>query len=108
LIDLIGKIFDEATKKEYLSKLKHLILEKEKKFIKFDIKTSSLTKLSQKYPIPNPFQQLTTKEIQFEVNGLKAQVRDLRHEITNLKATDLELRTKLSNLETQIPSSSHI
>ena len=50
----------------------------------------------------------TTKEIQIEVNELKAQVRNLRHEITNLKATDLELHAKLSIMETQIPSSSHI
>ena len=99
---------DEETKKEYLSKLKDFILEEEKKVIKFDIKTPSLTKLFQKYPIPNPFQQLTIKEVQIEVNELKAQVRDLRHEISNLKATDLELHTKLFILETQIPSSSHI
>ena len=38
LIDLIGKISDEETKKEYLSKLKDLILEEEKKVVKLDIK----------------------------------------------------------------------
>jgi len=55
LIDLIGKNSDEETKKEDLSKLKDLILEEEKKVVKLDIKTSSLTKLFQVYPIPNPF-----------------------------------------------------
>jgi len=45
LLDLKGKIYDDNTKKEYLSKLKDLILEKEKKVIKFDIETPSLTKL---------------------------------------------------------------
>ena len=92
----------------YLSKLKDLILEEEKKVIKLDIETPSLTKLFQKYPIPNPLQQFTTKDIHLEVNELKAQVLDLRYAITNLKATDLELLIKLSILETQIPSSSHI
>jgi len=108
LIDLIGKISDEETKKESLSKLKDFILKEENKFIKFDIETPTLTKLSQTYLTPNPFQQLTTKEIQIKVNELKAQVWDLRHEITKLKATNLELHTKLSILETQIPSFSHI
>ena len=85
-----------------------MILEEEKKVIKFDIETPSLTKLFQKYQVPNPFQQLTTKDIKIEVNVLKAQVRDFGHEVINLKATDLELHTKFSILETQIPSSSHI
>jgi len=49
-----------------------LILEEEKKVIKLDIKTPSLTKLFQKYPIPNSFQQLTTKDIRLEVDELKA------------------------------------
>ena len=85
-----------------------MILEEEKKVIKFDIETPSLKKLFHKYPVPNPFQQFTTKDIQIEINELKAQVQDLRHEIINLKATDLELHTKLSIMETQISSSSHI
>ena len=55
-------------------KLKDLILEEEKKVIKFDIETPSLTKLFQKYPIPNPFQQLATKDIQVEVNEQKPQL----------------------------------
>ena len=108
LIDLIGKISDEETRKEYLSKHKDLILLEQKKVIKIYVETLSLTKLFHKYPVPNPFQQLTTKDIQIEVNELKAQVRDLRQEIINLKATDLELHTKLSTLETQIPRSSHV
>ena len=87
-----------------MSKLKDLILQEEKKDIELEIETPILTKLFQKYPIPNPFQPLTTKDIQIEVNELKASVRDLRHEITNLKATDLH--TKISIMETQIPSSS--
>ena len=76
---------------EYLSKLKELILEEEKKIAKFHIETSALTKLFQKYPTPNPFQSLTTTDIQIQVNDLKAQVRDLRKEIINLKATTVEL-----------------
>jgi len=72
LIDLIGKISDEVTKKEYLSRHKDLILGGEKKVMKLDIETPNLTKPFQKYPIPSPFHQLTTKDIQIEVNELKA------------------------------------
>ena len=46
-------------KQEYLSKLKDLILEEEKKVIKFDIETPSLTKRFQKYPIPHLFNGFT-------------------------------------------------
>ena len=72
LIDLTGRISHEETKKEYLGKHKDLILEEEKKVIKFDIETPGLTKLFQKYQVPNPFQQLTTKDILIEVNVLNA------------------------------------
>jgi len=105
---LIGKISNDDIKKQYLSKLKDLILKEEKKAIKFDIETPSLTKLFQKYQITNPFQQLTTKDIQVEVSKMEAQVRDLRQEIINPKATYLELQTKLSILETRIPSYSKV
>ena len=84
---MIGKISNDDIKKQYLSKLKDLILKEEKKAIKFDIETPSLTKLFQKYQITNPFQQLTTKDIQVEVSKMEAQVRDLRQEIINPKAT---------------------
>ena len=42
---MIRKFFDDDTKKEYPSKLKDLILEEDKKVIKFDIKTPTLTKV---------------------------------------------------------------
>ena len=58
LLDLIGQIPDGDLKKEYLKKLKQLILEEEDKTPKFTLNpsTSSLTNIYKQFPIPNPFQ----------------------------------------------------
>jgi len=66
LLDLIGQIPDGNLKREYLEKLKTLILEEEDKTPKFTLNapSSSLTNICKQFPIPNPFQQITTKELQ--------------------------------------------
>ena len=61
--------------------------------------TSSLTNIYKHFPIPNPFQQITTKELQTEINELKAQVRYLKTEVMNVKTADLTLEAKLALLE---------
>ena len=63
LLDLIGQIPNGDLKKEYLEKLKTLILEEEDKSPKFSLNasTSSLTNIYKEFPIPNPFQQITKK-----------------------------------------------
>ena len=63
LLDLIGQIPDGDLKKEYLQKLKILILEEEDKTPKFTLNasSSSLTNIYKQFPIPNPFQKITTK-----------------------------------------------
>jgi len=63
LLDLISQIPDGDMKKQYLEKLKNLILEEEDKTPKFTLiaSSSSLTNIYKQFPIPNPFQQITTK-----------------------------------------------
>ena len=91
LLDLISQIPDGNLKKEYLERLKTLILEEEDKRPKFSLEgpSSTLTNIYKHFPIPNPFQQVTTKELQAEINELKTQVRYLKAEVINLKMSDL-------------------
>jgi len=90
LLDLIGQIPDGNIKREYLERLKTLILEEEDKRLMFGLNspTSSLTNIYKHCPIPNPFQHITTKELQTEINELKSQVRYLKTEVMNLKTVD--------------------
>jgi len=90
-------------KKDYLEKLKNLILEEEGKSLKFTLiaSTSSLTHIYKQFPIPNPFQQITTRDLQQEINQLKTKVKYLKAEVLNLKTTDLTLEAKLALLQTQ-------
>jgi len=102
LLDLIGQIPYINTKREYLDNLKSIILEEEDKTRKFELGTSSSSSISQifeRYPIPNPYQPITTKQLQAEVNDLKSQVRFLKTEVVSLKSKDLEIETKLAILE---------
>jgi len=103
LLDLIRQIPDGELKKEYLEKLKQLILEEENKTSKFSLNasTSSLTNIYKQFPIPNPFQQITTKELQHEINQLKTEIKYLKNEVINLKTKDLTLEAKLALLQTQ-------
>jgi len=102
LLDLIGQIPDGNLKKEYLEKVKQLILEGEDKTPKFSLNasTSSLTNIYRQFPIPNPFQQITTKDLQHEINQLKNKVKYLKNEVINLKINDLTLEAKLALLQT--------
>ena len=86
LLDLIGQIRDGDLKKEYLEKLKQLILEEEDKTPKFSLNasTSSLTNLYKQFTIPNSFQQITTKDLQYEINQLKTEVKYLKNEVLSL------------------------
>jgi len=83
LLDLIGQIPDGELKKEYMEKLKQLILEEDDKTSKFTLNasTSSLTNIYKHFPIPNPFQQITTKDLQHEINQLKGEVKYLKKQL---------------------------
>ena len=101
LLELIGQIPDLDTKREYLERLKGIILE-EDKTPKFDLgaaSSSSIIKIFEWYPISNPYQQVTTKQLQAEINDLKNQVRFLKTKVTILKTKDLEIEAKVSMLE---------
>ena len=102
LLDLICQIPNIETKKEYLEKLKGIILEEEDKPPKFKLgpsSSSSLTQIFERYPITNPYQQVSTKQLQSEINDLKSQVRFLKSEVSGLKTKDLEIETKIALLE---------
>ena len=92
-------------KKEYLEKLKNLILEEEDKTPKFTLNTSSssLTNIYRQFPIPSPFQQITTKDLQQEINQLKIEVKYLKTEVLQLKTADLTIEAQLALLQNQRP-----
>jgi len=102
LLDLITQIPYIETKREYLEKVKGIILEEEEKPLKFELgpsTSSSLTQIFDQYPITNSYQQVTTKQLQTEINDLKTQVCFLKTEVSGLKTKDLEIETKLAILE---------
>lgn len=72
LFDLIGKIPDPDLQREYLGKLKDIILDSDKP--RFNLKTNSLKQVLEKYPSQNIFKNITTEELQTDINELKAQV----------------------------------
>jgi len=106
LLDLIGQIPNGDLKKEYLEKLKTLILEEEDKSCKFflNASTSSLTNIYKQFPIPNPFQQITTKDLQTDINQLKTEIKHLKTEVLNLKTTYLTIEAKLALLQSSPPN----
>ena len=103
LLHLIGQISYGNLKREYLEKLKPLILEEGDKSPKFTLNTlsSSQTSIYKQFPIPNPFQQLTTKELQQEINQLKTEIKYLKNEVLTLKTNDLTIEAKLALLQIQ-------
>ena len=66
-----------------------------------------LSKFLERYPVPNPFNQITTKDLQAEVNDLKSQVHLLKTEVLALKTKGLEIEAKLSILDSQKASTSY-
>ena len=101
LIELIGQIADADTKREYLQRLKELILEEDKppRLSFGTASSSSFNQILNNYPFPNPFQQVSTKQIQAEINDLKGQIRLLKDEVLVLKTKDLEIEAKLAMLK---------
>ena len=87
-------------------------MEEEDKTPKFSLdgSSSSLTTIYKQFPIPNPFQQITTKDLQQEIKQIKNEVKYLKNEVLNLKTKDLTLEAKLALLQTppqpnEIPTS---
>ena len=95
LLDLIGQILDIDIKREYLEKLKGIILEEEDKSFKFNLETPSISQIFDRYPIQNPYKQITTEDLQAEVNELRGQVRIHKYEVLDpVSYTHLTLPTK--------------
>jgi len=65
-----------------------------------------LLKVLRNIPPPNPFKQLTTKEIQDEINDLKLQIHTLKTNLAEVKTDTLELKTKLALIEINKENSS--
>ena len=89
-----------------LKNLNNLSLKKKPKGFSPNLKTSSLSKIFERYPIPNPFNQITTKDLQAEVNDLKSQVRLLKTEVLALKTKDLDIEAKVTILDSRKASTS--
>ena len=66
--------------------------------------SSSLTNIYKQFPIANPYQQITTKELQQEINQLKTKIKYLKTEVFNLKTTDLTIEAKLAIIQSQTPN----
>ena len=79
-------------------------MDEEDKTPKFSLdgSSSSLTTIYKQFPIPNPFQQITTKDLQHEINQIKNKVKYLKNEVLNLKTNDLTLEAKLALLQTPL------
>jgi len=104
LLDLISQIPDGQMKREYLEKLKTLILEEKDKGPRFSLNgpSSSLSNIYKEFPISNPLQQITTKDLQTEINELEKQVKYLKDEVTKLKTTYLTIEARVALLKSQI------
>jgi len=99
LIKLIEQIPDVDIKKDYLQRLNDLISEEEKS-PKFDFgSSSSFNQIFNNYPFPNPFQPITTKQLQTELNELKGQSRLPKTEVLFLKTKDPEIEAKIAMIE---------
>jgi len=109
LFELIGQIFNVDTKREYLKKLKDLVLfeKEESKSLKFNYVDTSVSKIINKYPRPNPFYQITTKEIQVDISELKCQICTFDIKLLEAKIDTLELKAKLALLKDNELSSSN-
>ena len=73
LLGLTGKIPNIEVKRGYLDEVMGPSLEEEDRSLKINFESISITKLFQKHLIPNPFEQITTKDIQDDINELKIQ-----------------------------------
>jgi len=64
----MGEIPNIDTKREYLEKLKGIILEEEDRTPKFELgsSSSSISQIFERYLVPNPRQQINTKQLQYE------------------------------------------
>lgn len=99
LIDIIDKIDDQETKKEYLLKLKDLV-QRENQLL--TPQPFSLNRIIEKYPSPTLFKQVTTGELQGEVKNLKAQIKELQQIVHQHQLHQLQVDARLALIEPKI------
>jgi len=66
-----------------------LIPEEASSSFRINPKVSSVSKIVEHYPIPNPYQQVTARELQTKPNELKGHVPLIKNEVLSLKTKDL-------------------
>ncbi|KAK9734444.1 hypothetical protein RND81_04G140200 [Saponaria officinalis] len=106
LFDLIDKVDDPDIKRDALLRLKSLVIQ-EHTFSKTVPSTEpfSISKLFNKYPVNTikgkslDLNSSPLKQLQQELNSLKAQVNDLRNQLQNIHINESELDLRLSALE---------
>ena len=99
LIDIIDKIDDPKTKKEYLLKLKDLVQRENQLSTP---QPFSLNKIIKKYPSPTLFKQVTTGELQGEVKSLKTQIKELQQIVHQHQLQQLQIDARPILIEPKI------
>ncbi|KAI5681122.1 hypothetical protein M9H77_02349 [Catharanthus roseus] len=101
IFDIIQDLPPEAQKKQ-LEKLKALILKEESSSARL-VEPFSISKMFERYPHMNPqIKQNHTKELQTEINLLKAQVKELKERVFSVETKKLELDTQIALIQSKI------
>ncbi|KAI5681125.1 hypothetical protein M9H77_02352 [Catharanthus roseus] len=101
IFDIIQDLPPEAQKKQ-LEKFKALILKEESSSARL-VEPFSISKMFERYPHMNPqIKQNHTKELQTEINLLKAQVKELKERVFSVETKNLELDTQIALIQSKI------
>ncbi|KAI5655480.1 hypothetical protein M9H77_32667 [Catharanthus roseus] len=87
---------------KYGKKLKALILKEESSSARL-VEPFSISKMFERYPYMNPqIKQNHTKELQTEINLLKAQIKELKERVFSVETKNLELDTQIALIQSKI------
>ena len=101
LLDLIEQIQDTELRKEYLQKLKGILIKED------SLEPSpkvSINKIFETHKIPNTLKAVNIQDLKNEVNILKEQIKNLHKDLCSVQIRDLKLETRLTLIENK-PSS---
>jgi len=104
LLDLIEQIQDTALRKDYLQKLKGILIKEDSLEPPHKV---SINKIFETREIPNILKAVNIQDLKNEINILKEQIKILHKNLCSLQTKDLELETWLTLIENR-PSSSNI
>ena len=104
LVDLIEQIQDTWLRKEYLQKLKGILIKEDSLEHPHKI---SINKIFETREIPNILKAVNIQYLKNEVNILKEQIKNLHKDLCSSQTKDIELETRLTLIENS-PSSSNI